>query len=490
MRKWDVLENILVEKLVFWWKGFARLKSDNPDIDWKAIFITGGAIPDSIVNLRVLKKKKDFIETQILEIVKKSPIEKQHPTNQYGMSWGWKWINIPYEEQLKIKENQVKESLFHIEKLQEHIPFEVIEPSPIIDWYRNKVEFSFWKFISAKYDMEQHFNVWFHKQWEFSKIEDFDGCPLIDEFQNIVFKEVKDFAKQSWLPVYDSMRQTGFFRHLMIRKTHFTNQMMLILGFNDAFSDNLDNEISQIETFFKELGEKYPEIKSIYLSYNSNKADIAIWDLELIYWKEYITEELHWLHFNISPKSFFQTNSSGAEKLYSMVTDYITPPPTGTSLEKGRFKSLSEQVVLDLYGGTGTIGMIFSKAGAKEVYSVEMVKSASEDGKKNAQLNKLENINFVCAKVEDFLWNYLDEWKKADLLVIDPPRVWMHPNALPNILKFDVKQIIYVSCNPATLARDLDFIMKNSTYKIEKVWAMDMFPDTSHIETVVSLIKK
>gem|GEM_PF-1050595 len=135
------------------------MKSDNPDIDGKAIFITGGAIPDSVVNLRVLKKKKDFIETQILEIVKKSPIEKEHSTNPYGMSGGWKWINIPYDNQLEIKQNQVKESLFHLAKIQEDIPFQTIEPSPIIDGYRNKVEFSFGKFISAKYDMEQHFNV-------------------------------------------------------------------------------------------------------------------------------------------------------------------------------------------------------------------------------------------------------------------------------------------------------------------------------------------
>ena len=477
MKKWDVLENILVEKLVFWWKWFARLKSDNPDIDGKAIFITGGAIPDSVVNLRVLKKKKDFIETQILEIVKKSPIEKEHSTNPYGMSGGWKWINIPYDNQLEIKQNQVKESLFHLAKIQEDIPFQTIEPSPIIDGYRNKVEFSFGKFISAKYDMEQHFNVWFHKQWEFSKIEDFDWCPLIDDFQNTVYKEIKDFAKQSGLPVYDSMRESGFFRHLIIRKTHFTNEMMLILWFNNKYSDNLDSEIKQIEDFFIELGKKYPEIKSVYLSYNSNKADIAIWELELIYWKEYITETLHGLHFNISPKSFFQTNSSWAEKLYSMVVDYA------------KQENLPNQIVLDLYGGTGTIGMIFSKAGAKKVYSVEMVESASKDGKKNAQLNKLENIDFVCAKVEDFLGKYLEEWNKADILIIDPPRVWMHPNALPNILKFDVKQVIYVSCNPATLARDLEFIVKNSTYRVEKVWAMDMFPHTSHIETIVSLVK-
>lgn len=489
IKKNDILENILIEKLVFWWKWFARLKHSNPDLDGRVIFVTWWAIPWTIANLRVLKKKKAFLETQIIEIIKKSPIEIENKENKYGMSGWWKWINIPYEEQIKIKQEQIKESLKNIEKKQNNLNFLEIEWSPIINWYRNKVEFSFGKYISKKHNIEQHFNVWFHKQWEFSKVEDFDWAPLIDEVQNEIFREIKKFTKTLWLPVYDQMRAEWFFRHLLIRKTHFTSEMMILLSFNPDYfiintKLNKEEKLNLIKEFFNELAKKYPIIKSIYFSHNVNKSDTCIWDLELIFWKGTITEKILWLNFNISPTSFFQTNSSWAEKLYSMVLDFANP-----HINSSEWLGIEEMTILDLYGWTWTIWMIFAKAWAKEVTSVEMVTSASLDWKQNAKLNKLENINFINAKVEDFLEKYLSENKKADLLIIDPPRAWMHPSALPNILKFNTNQIIYVSCNPATLARDLEYILDNSDYKIEKIQAKDMFPHTHHIETVVSLIK-
>lgn len=482
IKKWDILENITIEKLVFGGKGFARLKHENPDLDGRVIFVTWWAIPWTVANLRVLKKKKAFLDTQIVDIVKKSDIEIDHPSNKYWMSGGWKWINIPYNEQLKIKEQQVKEALNIIEQKQNNLPFLPIASSPTVDGYRNKVEFSFWKFISAKYWLEEHFNVWFHKQWEFSKIQDMQWAPLIDEVQNEIYREIKNFSKTLGLPVYDGMRQEWFFRHIMIRRTHFANEMMILLSFNPEYFDkntklNKEEKLNLIKDFFIKLSQKYDIIKSIYFSHNPNKADICIWDLELIYWEPTIKENLLWLSFNISPTSFFQTNSTWAEKLYSMVLDYAHKD------------ELKNQTVLDLYGWTWTIWMVFAKAWAKEVISVELVTSASKDWEKNAKLNNLDNISFVNAKVEDFLDKYLKEWKSADLLVIDPARAWMHPDALPNILKFWTKQIIYVSCNPTTLARDLWYIIENSDYRIEKVQAMDMFPHTHHIETIVSLIK-
>ena len=482
MKKWDIIENILVEKLVFGGKWLARLQSENPDIDWRVLMITGWAIPGAVVNLRLLKKRKGYYETQIVDTIKKSPIEKQHPTNKYGLSGGWKWINIPYEEQLKIKDEQVKDALRNLNKLQENIQFDPIAWSPTIDGYRNKVEFSYGKYLSKKYDIEQHFNVGFHKQWEFSKIEDMDGCALIDELQNDIYRDIKKFSKTMGLPVYDQMRQEGFFRHILIRRTHFANEIMLLISFNPEYFDkntNLDKaeKLNILKEFMIWLTEKYNEIKSIYFSHNPNKADVCIGDLELIYGKDSITESLLGLDFQISPTSFFQTNSTGAEKLYNMVLDFAHKD------------DLKNQTVLDLYGGTGTIGMIFAKHWAKHVTSVELVTSASKDGEKNAKLNGISNMDFVNAKVEDFLDEYLEAGKSADLLVIDPPRAGMHPDALPNILKFGTKQMIYVSCNPSTLARDLEYILQNSEYKIEKIQAKDMFPHTNHIETIVSLIK-
>lgn len=483
MKKWDIIENILIEKLVFWGKGFARLKSDNPDIDGRVLMITWWAVPGAIVNLKLLKKRSSYFETQIVETIKTSPIEKQHPTNKYGMSGGWKWINIPYEEQLKIKELQVEEALHNLSKFQENLPFFSIQSSPIVDGYRNKVEFSFWKFLSKKYDIEQHFNVWFHKQWEFSKIEDMEWCILIDEVQNDIYREIKVFAKGFWLPVYDQMKQEWFFRHILIRRTYFADEIMLLLSFSPEYFDkfikiNKKETLEKIKVFLISLTHKYPLIKSIYFSHNPNKSDTCIGDLELIYGTPTIKETLLDLDFNISPTSFFQTNSPWAEKLYSIVLDFAHKD------------TLKDYIVLDLYGWTGTIWMIFAKHWAKHVTSVELVTSASKDGEANAKANKIEHMDFVNAKVEDFLGDYLKKWKKADLLIIDPPRTWMHPAALPEILKFNTKQIIYVSCNPATLARDLEYILQNSTYKIEKIQAMDMFPHTHHIETVVSLIKE
>lgn len=472
MKKNTILENIKVEKLVFGWKWFARLKSDNKDLDWKAIFISGWVIPGSIVNLRVLKSRKDYIEAQAQEVIKKSPIEVKHEKNIYWMQAGCGWVNIPYEEQLKIKYSQVEESLFHVKKFQENIKINYIVPSPLVDNYRNKIEFSFWKYISAKHDKNEHFNVWFHKQWEFSKIEDFDWTILISQTANKIYKEIKDFAKNSWLPVYDQFNQQGFFRHIVLRQAFFTNQIMIIFSINHTFGEvkNLDF----IKDFFKNLVKKYSEIASIYLSLNDNKADTSIWELELIYWNEFIEEKLLWLTFNISPKSFFQTNSYWAEKLYSKVLEQVDE------------KELKNFTVLDLYGWTWTIWMIFSPH-SKKVISVELVKDASEDWKENAKKNWIKNMDFVNAKVEEFLDDYLNSGEKADLLIIDPPRAWMHPCALPNILKFITKNIIYVSCNPATLWRDLSYILENSDYKIIEVTPVDMFPHTNHIETIVKL---
>lgn len=482
LKKNDILKNILIEKLVFWWQWFARLSHSNPDLDNRVIFISGWAVPWAIVDLRVLKKKKSFIEWQIINTIKKSPIEKTNPNNIYPEAWAWKWINIPYQEQLKIKQNQVKEAFNTIYKLQKDISFLDIEGSKLEEWYRNKTEFSFWKYISKLENKEEHFNVWFHKQWEFSKVIDFDWTPLIDELQNEIYREIKKFSKTLWLPVYDQMRNEWFFRHILLRKTHFTDEMMILLSFNPEYLDNnkklnKSEKLELIKNFLNNLAKKYTIIKSIYLSHNTNKADIAIWDLELIYWEKVITEELLWLRFNISPTSFFQTNSSQAEKLYSIVLDFASKD------------NLQEKVVLDLYWWTGTIWMIFAKNWSKEVISVELVSSASKDWEENAKLNNLKNINFVNLKVEDFLEKYLESSKKADLIILDPPRAGLHPKALEDILKFNVDEIIYVSCNPATLSRDLEFILKNSSYKIDKVQAVDMFPHTHHIETITKLIK-
>ena len=469
MKKVQTLENVRIEKLVFGGKGFAR-------VDGKVVFITGWAIPGALVNLKVIKKRKDFLETQIIEILEKSPLE----TWNFPLFAGSPWLNIAYKSQLEIKQKQIEESFFHLKKYQENIDFLPIIAAPETFWYRNKIEFSFGKYISHRESIFQEFNVGFHKQGEFSKVEDYESCILIDKEQNQLYKKIKDFAKSSGLPVYDQKMWTWFWRHIMIRKMYFTGEILLVLSVYPQYFEDQEDAVAsfeKIKSFLKSLTQEFSHITSIYLSHNGNLADTLIGDLEIIYGEEVIHETLLGLTFDIGPQSFFQTNSRGAEILYSCVKDFAHKD----TFQTGR--------VLDLYAGTGTIGMIFSDI-AKEVISVELVQEASESGIKNAAKNNISNMKFVNAKVETFLDTYLKEWNTADLLIIDPPRAGMHPSTLPSVLKFDTQQILYVSCNPATLARDLQYILENSNYKIEKVQAVDMFPHTHHIETVVSLIKK
>ena len=459
--------NVKIEKLVFCGKWFARHS------DGRVIFITGWAIPESIVNLRVLKKKKDFIEAQITQIVKKSPLETEsHPPMP-----GTPWINISYKNQLKIKQDQIIESFFHIQKYQNEIHFLPIESSPQTLGYRNKIEFSFGKYISLKEWRNEQFNVGFHKQGEFSRVEDYPNCMLIDENSNKIYKKIREFCKSTGFEAFDQKMVTGFFRHLVMRMTHHTDEIMIILSVHPKFFPDREwylEAIKILSAFFQNLAKEHTDIKSIYISHNENKSDTSIGELELIYGKENITEQILGLKFEISPKSFFQTNTLGAERLYSIARDFLD------NKEKKR------NTILDLYAGTGTLGMIFSPFG-KKVYSVELIKDASEDGKNNAKRNNIDNIEFICAKVEDFLKDFKKNSQKPDLLIIDPPRSWMHPDALPSILEFESEEIIYISCNPATLTRDLEMILKTWKYRIEKVQPVDMFPHTHHIEVVTSL---
>ena len=481
MRKGTILHNITIEKLVFGGKGFARNYDDN-----KVIFITWGAIPEAIVDIKIIKKRRDYYEAQIVNIVKKSPFE----TELYPHLPGAPWVNISYEKQLEIKQQQLEEAFFHIQKFQKNIPFLPIIPAVQQFWYRNKIEFSFGKYISHKEDVFEEFHIGFHKRGEFSKVLDFEDCFLIDEEQNKIYAKVREFTKESGYSVYDQKIWTGFWRHFMMRKMYFSWEILLVFSLNPEFfpkgDKKLQSALDEIYCFIEKLWQTFPAIKSVYISHNTNSSDTLIWNLECVYGRATISENILWYSFDIWPQSFFQTNSQGAEVLYRLVKDFFLASPLNK--QEGKIQQ-NTSIILDLYAGTGTIGMLFSDI-AKKVISVELVKEASENGRNNAQKNGITNMEFVNVKVEEFLESYLNKWQRADLLIIDPPRAGMHPSALPNILKFKTRQILYVSCNPATLARDSEYILKNSDYTIEKVQAVDMFPHTHHIETVVSFVQK
>jgi 23S rRNA (uracil1939-C5)-methyltransferase len=481
MPKNDTIENILIEKLIFGGKGLATAP------DGRKIIITWGGIPGSIVNLRVLKSKKSHFEAQILSVVKKSPIEKElEPGHQmYG---GAKWLTIGYEDQLKIKQEQIHEAFYSILKYLngKDLPnFHKIIPSPEIYGYRNKVEFSWGKYISAREGVHDEFRFGFHAQWQFDRIENCTYCALADGEINALFQEVALRSRDSGLPTYDPKMGAWFWRHFVVRKSKKPNAIMLLFSVNGLWNSegNQDNW-GNIQYFFtemvRELSEKYKNIESIYFLENTGRADIVTGNPVLIYGKPSIEEELLGMTFEIQPKSFFQVNTFGAEKLYTIAIDSIR--------EKW-------WILLDLYAGTGTIGILLSKY-FKEVYSVELVESASQDGERNSIKNGVKNVRFVNAKVEDFAASFEAENGKADTIVIDPPRDGMHPSTYRSLLTFWSKEIIYVSCNPATLARDLEILIgKNRDekteglprYRITDITPVDMFPHTHHIETIVRL---
>ncbi len=495
MKKYDILENIKIEKLIFGWSGLATAP------DGRRIIISGGAIPDAIVNLRILKTKKNHIEAQIFQTVKKSPLEKEIPS-EWQLYGGCKWLPIPYEKQLEIKEQQIHEAFHHLfhrhtvssEKIWTSSSAELassesqtvldssvsnfssVEWHPIIaspesEHYRNKVEFSWGKYISEREWVHDEYRFGFHVQGQFDRIEDCRYCVLATDTVNAIFRDIDSFARNSEFPTYDPKTGVGFWRHLVVREAKKTGEIMLVFSVNALYEDT--HIQSAFQSLIEKITQKYPQVVSIYFFENTGRADIVTGNPILLFGKETLTDELLGLSFEIAPKSFFQVNSLGAEKLYTSAIESI----------KNKW-----WVLLDLYAGTGTIGILLSRY-FERVYSVELVESASRDGEANARRNSVNNIEFINKKVEDFALEFSNNSGKADTIIVDPPRDWLHPSAIPHILSFGAKEIIYVSCNPATLVRDIEAFIGENTYSITDITPVDMFPHTHHIETVVRLEK-
>lgn len=463
IKKYEILENIIIEKLIFGGTGLASAE------DGRKILISGGVIPGAIVKIRVLKVKKNHIEAQVVETMKKSPIEQEIPEN-WQLYGGAKWLPIPYEEQLKIKEQQITEAFFHLKDKIPDVILHSIIPSVESEHYRNKVEFSWGKYISAKEGIHDDYRFWFHVPGAFDRIENCRYCVLASEMTNKIFQEIDTIARESDFSTYDPKTQIGFWRHLVVREAKHTGEIMIIFSVNALVTDEIRAYFTKIS---KILTEKFSQIASTFVLENTGKADIVTGNAVKIFWENSITENLFDFSFDIQPKSFFQVNTLTAEKLYQTAMDYI---------------HTKNGVLLDLYAGTGTIWLLLSRHFSK-VYSVELVASASEDGAKNATKNNVKNMEFVNAKVEEFAKDFAKNSWKADTIVVDPPRDGLHPSAIPNIVNFGADELIYVSCNPATLVRDAELILDSEKYKITDITPVDMFPHTHHIETVVRFQK-
>lgn len=390
MKKHDILENIKVEKLIFGGSGLATAS------DGRKIIISGGAIPDAIVDLRITKAKKNHLEAQIYRTVKRSPLELDIPSN-WQLYGGCKWLPIPYPKQLEIKEQQITEAFHSLRDETADTTWHTIIRSPDSEHYRNKVEFSWGKYISEREGVHDEYRFGFHVQGQFDRIEDCWYCVLADDMTNQVFRDIDALARESHIPTYDPKTGVGFWRHLVIRNAKKTGEMMIIFSVNGVFTpENVQVQGTKeyiLTSMVQQLSKKYDSIASIYFLENTGRADIVQGNQVLLYGKTTITDELLGLTFEIQPKSFFQVNTLGAEKLYTSVIDSIH--------HKGG-------ILLDLYAGTGTIGILLASE-FKMVYSVELVASSSEDGNKNAERNNVKNVEFVNSKVEDFAQKFASE---------------------------------------------------------------------------------
>ncbi len=426
----------------------------------KKVIFKGG-IKGQVVKVQLKKKKKDYIEGKLLEVIEHSPLEKN--LTKYGeydlgpCPYG----TLLYDDELKLKEEQIL-NLFEKENI-DNFEYLGIEKSPREYAYRNKMEYTFGDEVKGGPII-----LGLHKKGKFYEIVDTDGCDLVDEDFTAVRKAVMNYFRSIESSFYNKRRHEGFLRHCVIRKALSTGEILVNLvtsSQNNLNEQEFTNELLNLENL---IG----KITGILHTVNDGLSDTVQADtIKLLYGRDYIIEEILGLKFNISPFSFFQTNTWGAEKLYSIVREFVGD-------EK-------KDIVFDLYSGTGTIAQIISPI-AKEVIGIEIVEEAVVKARENMKLNNLENIEFIA---DDVLKAVDNVDKKPDLIVIDPPRSGIHPKAINKIIDFDPNRFVYVSCNPVTLVKDLK-IFEERGYEIVKLKIMDMFPRTPHVECITLIQKK
>ena len=450
MKKGQIFEGI-IEKINFPNKGEVYIKEE----DRKVIVKNG--LPGQKVQFMVNKLRKGKAEGRIIEVLEKSPTEIEPRCEHFGLCGGCTYQNMPYEEQLELKKGQVKELL---DGVISDYQFEGIKPSPLQNAYRNKMEFSF----GDEYK-DGPLALGMHKRGSFHDIVNVTKCQLVLEDYHQILQATLDFFGKSGATYYHKMKHVGFLRHLLVRKAEKTGEILIdLVTTRESTFD--DKEWVRILLDLPLQG----KIVGILHTYNDGVADIVKDEgTEVLYGQDFFYEEILGLRFKISPFSFFQTNSLGAEVLYEVVREYV-----GDTKDK---------VVFDLYSGTGTIAQMLASV-AQKVVGVEIVEEAVEAAKENAVLNELSNCEFWAGDVLKVI-DALQE--TPDIIVLDPPRDGIHPKALDKIsASIRCKYMIYISCKPTSLVRDLE-ILQARGYKVEKVCCVDMFPSTPHVETICTL---
>lgn len=467
MKKGQIVEGI-IERVDFPNKGILRAEDGTR-------VIVKNAIMGQKVSAAVNKVRKGKCEGRLLEILEKSALELPEPgCVHYGICGGCTFQSLPYEEQLKMKEKQVKDLIDAViteeNKGYEFLP---IKASPRPKAYRNKMEFSF----GDEYK-DGPLALGMHKRGSFYDIVNVGECQIVDEDFRRVLKITLEYFKERQIPFYHKLRHTGYLRHFLVRKAAKTGEILVDLV-TTTQTDGLGAETESIllDGWVKALCEETYDgvLKGIIHTKNDSVADtIKNEGTDILFGQDFFYEELLDLKFKITPFSFFQTNSLGAEVLYQTAREFI-----GDALDDE-----ASQTVFDLYSGTGTIAQILSPV-AKKVIGVEIVEEAVVAARENAALNGLTNCEFIAGDVLKVI-DKIEE--KPDYIVLDPPRDGIHPKALEKIIRYNVPQMVYISCKPTSLARDLE-VLQARGYQVKKVQCVDMFPATGNIETVCLLSK-
>ena len=463
MKKGQVYEGV-VERVDFPNKGIIRMGDD--------ICIVKNSLPGQLIRFRVNKARKGKAEARLLEVIEQSPLESGNPCSHFGVCGGCTYLSLPYKEQLDIKEEQVKKLLDSVlHKQQDPYVWEGIKGSPREYEYRNKMEFSFgdeWK--------DGPLSLGMHRRGSFYDVVNVTDCRIVDQDYRKILDAVQTYFASCNVTYYHRLRHVGYLRHLLVRKASGTGEILVALVTTSQepwASADLIKGFRECLLDLKEKNELLGTYAGILHIINDSLADVVKSDrTDVLYGKDFFYEELLGLQFKVSVFSFFQTNTHGAEVLYQTVREYIGNLGGG------------QQTVFDLYSGTGTIAQMMAPA-VSRVVGVEIVEEAVEAAKQNARLNGLTNCRFIAGDV----LKVLDELtEKPDLIILDPPRDGIHPKALPKMIAYGVDRIVYISCKPTSLVRDLEVFLENG-YVVEKGVAVDQFPWTANVETVVLLSK-
>jgi 23S rRNA (uracil1939-C5)-methyltransferase len=461
-------KEIFVEKLAFGGKAVAR-------VDGFVVFLDH-AVPGQTVRARITKKKKNYAEARVIEVISQSPDYSPPVCPHFGICGGCLWQDISYDVQLYWKRSHVVECLSHIAGISEADVNPIIA-SPEIVHYRNKMEFTFsdkrWLLPEelhqeTPFSEDDRFALGLHVRGFFDKVFNINSCILTTPLAMSILREVREQARKSGLPAYSIRNHEGFWRFLVIREGKQTGQTLIhLITSPHPEGDRILDSLSE------HLTERFPEITTIIHSVSGKKCQVATGDSSrILFGPGFIEEKLDGLRFRISAHSFFQTNSLGTEKLYDTIKQLADFQGT--------------ENVWDLYCGTGSIGIYIASL-VKQVTGIELIEDAVKDAHENCRINNIRNCSFLAGDLKDVIQK-ASETGRPDVVIVDPPRAGMHPKVVKTLLEVSPRRIIAVSCNPASLARDIAFFV--DTYEIKAIQPFDLFPHTPHLECVMRLDRK